>query len=293
MVIQTGGRIGEQNDAYRKGVVLGLTMAEVAILIIFVLLLLLAFSEVRGSAKLRLFDGKQAIDSLEVTRLMAAEAKLDSVAQELALVPVDSSEDFVRLVRVMAQAAQRQQGPNELADARSALQEIRGARAEMKRLAEAVREGQGEGLAQLTEQQSYRIANQEGQIRIIQGRLVRFGQGKGERPCWVQPTGTIDYLYDVVLTSKGIRMREVHNPSRAAERVHLYLPEVDPAEVLSPATFLDRTAALYQRSKRENCRFFVNVYDATEHFEKPLYKDLLRTVEGHFYKRLDSRVSPF
>jgi len=38
-------RIAEQNAAYRRGVVLGLTMAEVGILIIFVLLLLVGFKE--------------------------------------------------------------------------------------------------------------------------------------------------------------------------------------------------------------------------------------------------------
>ena len=36
---------------------------------------------------------------------------------------------------------------------------------------------------------------------------VAAGHGKGERPCWVQLDGTIDYLYDVVLTSRGIKMR--------------------------------------------------------------------------------------
>lgn len=293
MTMYSGGRIGEQDAAYRKGLVLGLTMAEVGILITFVLLLLLAFSEFRRSDAMRQFQGKQAIDSAEVARLKAAEAVLDSVSQELGSDPADTTEDFVRLVRVLKQAAHSEHGQDQLAEARSALEEIRRAREEIRRAAEAAQTGRGEELAQVTEQQSYKIANQEGQLKITEKRLERLGQGKGERPCWVQPNGTIDYLYDVVLTSRGIRMREVALSSRAAERVRLPIATVDPAETLSPMTFLGRTAALYQRSKRENCRYFVTVYDATESFEKPLYKNLLRTVEGHFYKRLATSAAPF
>jgi len=70
-------------------------------------------------------------------------------------------------------------------------------------------------------------------------------------------------------------------------------PTVDPQEVLSESVFLARTRPLFQYSQQENCRFFVVVYDATASHEKPLYKSLLRAVEGHFYKRLDYGPAPF
>lgn len=50
---------------------------------------------------------------------------------------------------------------------------------------------------------------------------------------------------------------------------------------------------LYDSSLVANCRFFVTVYDATGPAEKDLYKSLLRTVEGHFYKRLSLEPAPF
>lgn len=71
------------------------------------------------------------------------------------------------------------------------------------------------------------------------------------------------------------------------------MPVVDPIEVLSPAEFLRRTEPLYNHSLAANCRFFVVVYDSTGSMEKELYKHLLRTVEGHFYKRLDRGPAPF
>ena len=48
--------IAEQNAAYRRGVVLGLTMAQVGILIIFVLLLLVEF---RGMGRSRRTRGRK------------------------------------------------------------------------------------------------------------------------------------------------------------------------------------------------------------------------------------------
>src|SRR5262245_59188801 len=76
------GRIGEQHAAYRKGLVLGLTMAEVGILIIFVLLLLIAFEEIKRQALVRENDGKVAIETDRLARLTEGEAVLQAVAKE-------------------------------------------------------------------------------------------------------------------------------------------------------------------------------------------------------------------
>jgi hypothetical protein len=56
-----GRRIAEQNEAYRRGVVLGLTMAEAGILIIFVLLLLIGFDEWNRSIEREKMKGKATI----------------------------------------------------------------------------------------------------------------------------------------------------------------------------------------------------------------------------------------
>ena len=109
---------------------------------------------------------------------------------------------------------------------------------------------------------SYRVENQEGLLTRYENQLARLGQGIGGRPCWVQENGEIDLLYDVVLRSDGIAMRERANPHRAAERARLPMPNVDPAESLTKSEFLRRTKPLYDHAKRENCVHFVRVYDA-------------------------------
>ena len=291
------GRVGEQHAAYRKGLVIGLTMAEVGILIIFVLLLLIGYQEtryVRLSRDLAALqdgqDGKQVVDSQRMAELKDAEGRLGELAQALGIKVTRPADDFRKLVRVVQAASNTAEGRQQLAEADRALEEIRAAAQQMRQLAAA---GSSDQLAKQAEVQSFRIANQEGQLKRYEKQLETSGQGKGERPCWVERDGTIDYLYDVALGSNGIRMRERFYPERTQERDNLPMSPVDPSEEISEAEFLRRTDALYRYSQTLNCRFFVIVYDETGSQEKPLYKSELRTVEGHFYKLLSTESAPF
>ena len=72
MNLDTSGQVAEQNASYRKGLVLGLTMAEVGILIIFVRLLLIAFEELRRDEVFRKFENKVAIEQSRADELSRA-----------------------------------------------------------------------------------------------------------------------------------------------------------------------------------------------------------------------------
>jgi hypothetical protein len=281
--------VAEQNASYRRGVVLGLTMAEVGILIIFVLLLLIGFNHWLEAVRLQETKETVPVNRERLDALQAKEEQLQAVTNALDLHPTASEEEISVMVRSVVERAETEEG-------RSALQDVREAIASMERLK---RELQAAGHpADLVEQvagQRFTIANQEGLLQAYEMKLRNVGMGgTGERPCWVHPdTGTIEYLLDVVLSSDGIRMRENPFPHRGEERNTLPMPVTDPEEILSPAEFSTRTFPLYKNSLAKNCRFFVTVYDATGATEKVLYKTLLRTVEGHFYKRLAFEAAPF
>jgi hypothetical protein len=294
MSTSSDGRIGEQHAAYRKGLVLGLTMAEVGILIIFVLLLLIAFDHLRRDEVLAQFANKDAIERARLEQLLAAESSLTEIAETLGVPDAELPDDFVRLVRITAAAARSPGGEAALAEARALLAEMDRAVERVASAAARLEGGQGERVAAELESLSYRVENQEGLLTRYENQLARLGQGIGGRPCWVQPSGEIDFLYDVVLRSNGISMRERPNPHRARERARLPLPQVEPTEVLTSREFLRRTAPLYEHARKENCVFFVVVYDATEPHEKETFISLLRTVEGHFYKAFPpNAVAPF
>lgn len=285
--------IPEQQASYRRGLVMGLTMAEVGILIIFVLLLLLAFNEwirERDQIARQAFANvpKEKLESLE-----RSDAIVKNFAQAVGAGPNAPPEEIEKLVRVIQAVAQKPQGQTMLAKAKEEINRLSEARRRIEKIATEAKLADGLTLAGQIERQSFELANKEGQLKRYETQLQEAGLGKGERPCWVTPDGTIEYLFEVALTSDGIRMRELQYAGRAGERSTLPIPETNPSEVLSPGEFQRRTAPLYTHSLEQNCRFFVVVYDATQSTEKDLYKKLLRTVEGHFYKRLDQSATPF
>lgn len=288
------GRIGEQHAAYRKGLVLGLTMAEVGILIIFVLLLLIAFDYLRRAEVVAQFANKTVVEPVRLRELERAEASLHEIGEALGVKSSALPDDFARLVRAVEIAARSPGGETALVEAKEVIGEMERAAERVARAAEKMEAGKGEQVAEEIKSLSYRAENQEGLLTRYENQLARLGQGVGGRPCWVEPSGDIDFLYDVVLRSDGISMRERVYPHRGEERARWPMPQVDPAEVLTAGEFLSRTAPLYEQARREGCVHFVVVYDGTALHEKEKYKDLLRSVEGHFYKsEPPNAVAPF
>jgi hypothetical protein len=232
-------------------------------------------------------EGKEAVKVERLRALEEADSLLTQLRSPLQIANNASVEEIRTLIRALQEVTATPEGQTTLQETRAVLEQMSRIRDQIEK------EGGSEALAKQVEQQSYRIANQEGQLQRYESRLKEAGLGKGERPCWVKPDGTIEYLYDVVLASNGIRMREYKYGHREHERSLMPMPAVDPNEVLRPAEFLRRTQSLYNHSLATNCRFFVVIYDATGPTEKELYKQLLQTVEGHFYKRLNRGPAPF
>ncbi len=288
MSVDEASYVGEQDAAYRKGLVLGLTMAEVAFLLVFVLLLLVAFSATQ-QRRLR----------TELRSTSEAVAIAREVAEALNSKANPPIEDVRKLARVLA-AVRGKDGATALTEFRKQVDSLNIERAAWQRAAAELvasmkRDGvvNADSVAMTIAQQRFEIQNKEGQLKRYEDRLRAVGEGKGERPCWVKLDGAIEFLYNVVLESDGIRMQEISPASRDAERRLLPMPVIRPDEVLSRDGFLERTRPLYLSSLAKNCRFFVVIYDGTQASEKNLYKGLLRTVEEHFYKRLDSGNAPF
>src|SRR5258705_8101264 len=270
------------------GLVLGLTMAEVAILIIFVLLLLLVFNQLERAALVDRLGGRNP--SSLVIRAQA----FDKIAAAMGSIPPDASRDFDRLINAAVEAVQRPSAKRALSAASGALQEIGRARKQIQSVASAAQHGGIDSLLRVVDEQASAIANMQGQIVALQAKLDSAGVRGGALPsCWAQQGGKIDYVYDVILTSSGIRMRQYEYGKRLKETMGITTWVPDPSETLSEAAFTEHTRPWFDYSKRWDCRFFVVVYDQTGPNEKALYKALLKTVENHFYKRLDNGRGPF
>lgn len=291
------GLVTSQGFGYRRGFVLGLTLAEAALLLVFVILLLMVAGFERRD---------RAIQSLELLRSAAAEMApagvdpIDFAADQLVMLTElrevaesaghEWNEDFIELVRAVAAATKG----SELVDANRVLQE---AQDRLDRMLEALGQFEGaEALEELLERvadSEARLSNQRGQLAALRDRLDRSGQGGVLPSCWTTPEGRIDYLLDVVLGSDGIRMRESFPESRRAERERLPLGPIATSRTYSQGEFHTLTKAVYDWSVARECRFYVTIFDGTQAHEKERYKSLLTTVEGHFYKRLTNSAAPF
>lgn len=281
------GRIGEQHTAYRRGLVLGLTMAEVGILVIFVLLLLLALAAFERQR----YAETAAVPPERLEQLEAAEAGLEAIEQAVGVRRgADTPAEIQELVRAVQESAESPQGQASLRAVRSALEEIKRTEQEIRRVAEKIDDGAARNgaMAETVAQQSRELAIKEGQLQYAEQRLRALGAGGvGARPCWVEPDGSVVFLYDVILTSSGIRMKLRDDVLHSPRLADLAVPAIDPSAALGEDEFRAKTRALYDYGRRaENqCRFHVYVWDGTAPAEKERYKDLLRTVEGHFYKQ--------
>jgi hypothetical protein len=271
-------------------------MAEVGILIIFVLLLLIARGALKAEELRETQKGKELVEASRLRQLESAESALSAVTNALSVAKETNPEEIARLVALVKKAADTKEGQRWLADTKATLEAISRAQARIETIARNAGNKDAASFAEIIRESSEQLGTKEGQLKYYEGQLKSLGQGAGGRPCWVEPDGTIDYLYDVVLGSDGtIRMRETENPSKGAERAEWPMPSVDAHERLTEGEFLRRTRSLYDYGQRaENkCRFFVVVYDDTGPQQKDVYKSLLKAVEGHFYKKLSDVAAPF
>lgn len=278
------GRIGEQHQAYRKGFVLGLTMAEVSLLVVFVLLLLLSLGFARRDSAIRQLRQRTTISPNELRLLEEKAAIVEQLQDDLGDAGKPIDDDFRHLVKNAASALRALQGSSSL----KALDEERAKLEQERKLlamaASLLKSSDARALANTVADQAEQASNLKGQVKNLQDRLADAGKGRVLPSCWTTPAGQIDYLLDVDLTSGGIRAKEHANGARQKERERLPLAMMTPTNVMSPGAFLANTRALYELSEERNCRFYVIVYDSTEPYEKARYKELLQAVEGHFYK---------
>lgn len=299
--------VERDNATYRKGLVLGLTLAELGILIIFVLLLAFGAALLAKDKQIRSLERAvpQERAAARVERLLAEKAANPAAARSLANELVDSA---VRQDQV-AEAERRLQGATAalaaVEQASGAPERRNGAEpGDVERRGEALRrhvaaiaaerEAMRQTLADLPAGQrtiadrvmTTRLENErlKGSMAYAARRLDQLGRGSEKPACWATRTGSPEYIFDVTLTSGGIITRDRALPNRRADQARLPLSDMVYGLSLQGPAFQAMTRPLFAWGEEHGCRFFVTVTDRTGAAEKHRYKTLLLWLEGHFYK---------
>lgn len=268
----------QDEQVYRRGLIMGLTMAEVMVLILFVLLLLI------GLQAKRLLEGGQARN------------QLIEVATKLGITPEEIPDNFDRLVsaaelaREIAQArGDSPAGANGLREVKELIELGRNAKEQFGRNSvgqsstQAAKDFVGAAGAAF-QQQGGRFGTASMWVSdAATAQAKDEGNGRVLPPCTYDSVGKPAYVFTARLFNESVELEDRDLQAVRALDVWPLFERVRREQRLESTAFLEQTLGIFEWSKRRNCRFYVWIEDATGVAEKRLYKRRLRTVGQHFY----------
>lgn len=292
-----GGELG-----YRRGVLLGLTIAEIILLLLFALLLAL-WSKIDQLNKLedraRVINEKfdAAVRAIDANDQQALKAELDRIIaaeidysrrlaaeiekQKERLLPTDAYEAIIakkfdltkpedqkrlsNLMKVASEvAAKSGKSPDEIAAS--------------CQVADALKE-RLKG-ADPSEYLDSTIAQKEHWRKVAESG----GKGAVLPPCYADSDGRRIFLYKATLLDDGIVLTDIASDEWRARRQRDFDELPTTGVVLSPRKFLAETSQFIGYGKRQDCRFFVDAYDETGS-DKRNFQAMEKVLETNFYKK--------
>lgn len=317
--------IAGQESAYRRGMVLGLTMAEILALALFVLMLLLValqyehedvVAEKNESIEIlskqnesmstvvsnfeSLAEGKQISDFFKELAIAEAAAKQipalivekDSLFEQLQEITGILNENGIETadkealkkeleLRDELVAALENQGhpldPEKLEQTLDQFQQ----------LVEETSNSDGQSIVEIKdaldakERENDRL---KGQLANTRNKLAATGKGNDPPPCWADENGKQQYIFDIAATSNGMKIREHYIEERVEDRKDLPLSEVVFQNEISPEAFLNMMKPVFNWSVKNDCRFWVLIYDHTGPTEKEVWQVRDRQIADRFYR---------
>lgn len=279
--------VSHNNYSYRRGILLGLTMAEIIILIVFLLLLafgvLLDREKKANASREDLFGNKDIVE--RIVKVFSTQ-------------PPDMEEDVVRAIETLPFVISLIKEKH-LAKKDEILQDTLARAIEMLEIEKDMAEGNGDIPIEqqlLFAQEKIKALEDDAKNLIDQkksliSQIKSNGRGVDMPPCWPDAKGrATEYLFDIDLTNSGIVMFDASPPHRQTEKDRLPMDHIQYGKPRSISQFKSETQPIFAWSKKKECRFYVFIKDKTGTTEKALFKKLLVAVEGSFYKKLSNVV---
>ena len=310
-------RVNEEREQ-RRGLVLGLTLAEVLLLILF--LLMLALGSQLESWRTKAEESQQKYDEL-----FAAQDSLRTIQAALVkngAVDIKSVQELVtrlsrveQLERSVAESKREYSnlsseivtlksfGPDTqktLEDVSAALERakqidpsnppalLKRALEIIDRLGPSTQPEQVKPLSQMiadaeVKQQLATVEADREKMRLQLQTLTRSGNGLTYPPCWPALKGKTEYMFDVIAKDDGIVVRDAFSESRKNDPAWKYVDPFPRNVVISEKKFNEATAKILPYSNQNNCRFYIKLYDGTARESKVRYIRLRAAIAANFY----------
>lgn len=283
---------------YRRGLVLGLTLAETLLLVLFILLLVYAALGQQRDKKMKEQEAQIASLNLRI------DSGVDRLARELTLSGIVSNPDELsrKLNRLTDEMARNAQLEKDL----STYQRLVPTASEAKQLADAFEVQQSpETPLQVLDRHLSRtttapptasddtpktlaealaaLDRMSGQLDYYERQQLTAGNGLSYPPCW-QRDGRIVYTYDALLLDDGLRL-SITDDRTGLDMAGLRANGTEPplGQTISRQTFLAQTKGLHAWSVAQGCRFYARIIDGTSAGNKSGYIQARRAVEDRFY----------
>jgi len=308
----------------RRGLTLGLTLAEVLLLLLFVVMLALGARMMtmereqqtaraifeRENAQLRranadltsALHGLRAIGS-NVDSLKAADA---AVATAVEIDPNNPAEVLVRAVATLKRLGTDTR-PDQVRPLSDMLSDSEKLKALDKAIGLATQLNPNDPAEALTRaaavlsrlgadttpeevmpiQQILSMSSKLDRAVSERDNLMHTGNGLTYPSCWRTAEGKTEYMFDITIQDGGLIARNA-TPSRAGDPALQLVAGVARNELIGESAFRSGTAELFNYSKGQNCRFYSIVRDDTGPKSKVRYKELRSMVENRFYILLRS-----
>ncbi len=308
--------VGADNSVFRRGLILGLTLAEISLLLVFVLLLVFG-----GLLKKAQADLARQVEAER--RAAAAEAQLQKALSTFAPnTPAQQVDEWVKeLIASSVRASEIEAIKGELAQASSALERVERAAAKAgltqtstetderkqqerwdqvatdieaasgellagQMAAKAIASGEKGEAAKAVMEARLEAEQLQGAVANAQRKLEAAGKGTEKPACWATKEGRPEYIFEITLTSGGMRIHDRALPHRKAQQAILPLSSIHFDQTVTPNDYRRQTRPLFDWGEARGCRFFVVAIDGTGAAEKQVFKQRLRVMEEHFYKFL-------
>jgi hypothetical protein len=270
-----------QQVFFQRGLVLGMTLAEILTLLVFLVLLLISAAV---SSKQKAIDGFKK-DIKRYTAEADEKNRKTTFWQDKIKFHLGTDMDIDQALDFLFQGYQFSQDQRLIiAGLKDEVTALEGSYGRLKGV-EAVL---GEFGFSLNDLDTFKE-----KFSIYQETFDSTGQGTEMPACWVDPAnGKPEYIFNVGLTSKGFIIESRIYEHRKKEQSALPISGITLNKEISPKQFLRECLPLYEWSRSQGCRFFVNAHDLTNPNEKDIYKKRMRVLEQRFYK-YESRNEPF
>lgn len=246
-------------QGYRRGMVLGLTMAEVMLLLVFLLLL-------AASALLFRRDGKAEVLQAEQVREAETAVTITTLRNQVA-----AGDARTAVLQSTLDTALAESHANAVALERA------------RALTETVLK-QGQLLRLQATDLRADLQAMTGQNTQMRNELARVhgNAGSGLPYCWVSPDGRPITAFRVQLRDGGVVAQPPEPRPRPDDPVWTKLAPLQRGVLLPIETFMTQAASFVAQSDAEGCRYAIDVIDATGPSNKLGYKGLMNRLWGSF-----------